>query len=173
MPGAWVSRARLHAADGAPIPTKQTSSLFRSRAAWIVIISLALYSGIEHVLLHPCLKPVAVARDRVPGRVEGVVALVVAMRVRGARAARRLDDAAHGPMREDDRVRAAEPQVVDDFLDRHDRAPGGEHRLLLHADDPLEEHVALPIGSLRVDDRDVGPNRRDRREPLAGERAFD
>jgi hypothetical protein len=37
--GAWVNRARLHAADGAPIPTKHTSSLLNARAAVIVIIS--------------------------------------------------------------------------------------------------------------------------------------
>ena len=48
-----------------------------------------------------------------------------------------------------------------------------EHRLLLHADDALEQHVAVAIGLLRVDDRDVGPMRRDGGEPLAGERAVD
>ena len=37
--GACVMRARLQAADGAPIPTKQMSSFLSARAAAIVIIS--------------------------------------------------------------------------------------------------------------------------------------
>jgi hypothetical protein len=39
MSGAWVSRATLHAAEGAPIPTKQTSELDRALAAVMVMIS--------------------------------------------------------------------------------------------------------------------------------------
>ncbi len=49
----------------------------------------------------------------------------------------------------------------------------GEHRLLLDARDPPELDVALTIGLLGVDDRDVGAQRRDRRELLAGEWAGD
>ena len=43
--GACVSRARLHAADGRPIPTKQTSSSASARAAATVIISTARTSS--------------------------------------------------------------------------------------------------------------------------------
>lgn len=39
MSGAWVSRATLHAAEGAPIQTKQTSELDRALAAVMVMIS--------------------------------------------------------------------------------------------------------------------------------------
>jgi hypothetical protein len=41
--GACVNRARLHAADGNPIPTKHTSSLPTQRAAATVISS----SGVQ------------------------------------------------------------------------------------------------------------------------------
>src|ERR1700716_3717016 len=44
MSGAWVSRARLQAADGMPMPTKQMSLLRNARAAAMVIISLALWA---------------------------------------------------------------------------------------------------------------------------------
>ena len=44
MLGAWVSRARLQAAEGIPIPTKHTSSSFSARAAVIIIISDAVWS---------------------------------------------------------------------------------------------------------------------------------
>src|SRR5262245_60038671 len=102
MSGAWVRRARFAAADGMPMPTKQTSWLRRARAAAIVIISLGLKSAIvslrgrrqaprmrgvdlraffQHVLLDPGEERVAFARDCVPGLVVGVVALVVAVRV--------------------------------------------------------------------------------------------
>ena len=59
-------------------------------------------------------------------------------------------------------------EVVDDLLDRDDRALRGEHRLLLHADDALDEHVAVAVGAQRVDDRDVRPDRRHGRQHLAG-----
>src|SRR6266702_8589192 len=39
MSGACVSRARLQATDGAPMPTKHTSSFFSTRAAATAIIS--------------------------------------------------------------------------------------------------------------------------------------
>jgi hypothetical protein len=42
MRGACVSRARLQAADGMPMPTKQMSELRNARAAAIVIISVGL-----------------------------------------------------------------------------------------------------------------------------------
>src|SRR6185295_18588711 len=43
MSGAWVRRARLHAADGAPMPTKQTSLLLSARDATMVIISVGVH----------------------------------------------------------------------------------------------------------------------------------
>src|SRR6185295_4879589 len=42
MPGACVRRARLQAADGAPMPTKHTSELLSARAATMVIISFGV-----------------------------------------------------------------------------------------------------------------------------------
>jgi hypothetical protein len=42
MSGAWVRRAMLQAADGAQMPTKQTSLAFSAREAAIVIISLGV-----------------------------------------------------------------------------------------------------------------------------------
>src|SRR4051812_45939428 len=47
IPGACVSRARLQAADGAPIPTKQMSSFLSARAAAIVIISVGDQPALE------------------------------------------------------------------------------------------------------------------------------
>src|SRR6516165_5533049 len=100
MPGAWVRCARLHAADGAPMPTKHTSSFFSARAAATVIISAALWTSVmadlalpalagmdaerfrafgQDILLHPGEEALPLARDRVPGDVIGVVAHVVAL----------------------------------------------------------------------------------------------
>src|SRR5690554_6686733 len=45
MSGACVRRATLQAAEGAPMPTKQTSSLESARAAAMVIISSGVKSG--------------------------------------------------------------------------------------------------------------------------------
>src|SRR3954463_2182037 len=129
MSGAWVRRARLQAADGMPMPTKQTSLLLRARAAAIVIISAGVWvSGmmlslgrgeppalvregfralVEHVCFHPGEKTVTVARDRVPLLVIGIVALVVALRIGGMRAAGDADHRGHGPGRQDDGVEVA------------------------------------------------------------------
>ncbi len=62
---------------------------------------------------------------------------------------------------------------VDDLLDRDERPPRRQQRLLLHAGDPPQHHVAGGVGLLGVDDRDVGVERRDGGELLAGERAHD
>ena len=43
MRGACVNRARLHAADGSPMPTKHTSSFPTHRAAATVISSSGVY----------------------------------------------------------------------------------------------------------------------------------
>src|SRR6188474_2442373 len=43
MCGACVRRAKFAAADGMPMPTKQTSSLLSARAAATVIISFGVY----------------------------------------------------------------------------------------------------------------------------------
>ena len=63
--------------------------------------------------------------------------------------------------------------VGDDLLDRHDRAGGGEHGLLLHAHQPPDLDVALAVGALGVDDRHVGVERRDGGETLTRERTLD
>src|ERR1700683_4350798 len=97
--GACVRRARLAAALGSPMPTKQVAPLRILRAAAMVIISSAVYFvsgmgdrllqtalefvkilGSEHVLLHPRLKGLALARDGVPLLVEGVIARIITLR---------------------------------------------------------------------------------------------
>src|SRR5580704_2086952 len=129
MSGAWVRRARLQAADGAPMPTKHTSVFLSAREAAIVIISVDVWLCVmvalsmpreplalggkdlgplfEHVGLHPGQESVAVARDRVPFLVIGVVALVVALRIGGVRAARYADDRVDGPRRQDHGIEVA------------------------------------------------------------------
>src|ERR671916_3390673 len=115
MSGAWVRRATLQAADGAPMPTKHTSSLDRARAAAIVIISLGVKSGIvvsqslhagseglgpygQHVVVHPSREQVAIGGDPVPLEIGGIVAVVIAVGVGGMGPARHLHDRRHGPM---------------------------------------------------------------------------
>ena len=78
----------------------------------------------------------------------------------------------HDPRRQHDRVRTG-LELVDDLFDGHDRTPRREHRLLLHADEPPQLHVALAVGLLCVDDGDVELDRPHRGERLAGERARD
>src|SRR6185295_16601118 len=117
MSGACVRRARLQAADGMPMPTKQMSLLRSAREAAITIISLAVWvmslfrrnaqargmhgerlrPFVQHVGLHPGQEAVAVAGDLVPGEIEGIVARVVAVRVGRMRAARHTGDGADRP----------------------------------------------------------------------------
>src|SRR6516165_10677523 len=90
------------------MPTKQTAPLRSCRAAVTVIISSRLYSGAlirasggdaqspqvrrvigdtEHVAIHPRGKGAAIARDLIPGAVEGVITRVVTLCVGGIGAA--------------------------------------------------------------------------------------
>src|ERR1039458_2245365 len=48
---------------------------------------------------------------------------------------------------------------------------GASAKLILHADNPLEQHVPMPVGLLRVDDGHVRPQRRHRSQLFARERA--
>ena len=176
------------------MPTKQTSSFFSARAAAIghhlvrLVVGHDVYSAAARCLraywakasgplsrtlvFIQARKRVAFARDRVPFLVEGVVARVIALRIRREGAARHLDDMADGPVRQHHRVEAAVGrQLVDDLLDRHHRALGGQHRFLLHAEHALDHHIAGLVGALGMDHRHVRPVRRDRRQLLAGERA--
>jgi hypothetical protein len=89
------------------------------------------------------------------------------------RAARHTGDGADGPARQDHRIGAALAEILDDLLDRHQRALRRQHGLLLHADDAFDQHVAGAVGLERVDHRRVRADRRHRRQPLAGERTGD
>ena len=79
-------------------------------------------------------------------------------------------DGGNRPGRQDDRVGGGAIETIDDFLDGDESAGRGEDRLLLHADDALDEHVAGAIGLLGVDDGHVRPMRGHRSQRLTGER---
>src|SRR6516165_159116 len=104
----------------------------RRRAQARAVDGERLRSLLEHVRLHPSQKAVAVAGDRVPRLIIGIVALVVAVRIGGMRAARHARDGADAPTRQDHRVGAALPEILDDLLDRHERAFRRQHHLFLH-----------------------------------------
>src|SRR4029079_10229778 len=103
MPGACVRRARLHAADGSPIPTKHTSSFPKHRAAATVINSSGVYfiscdsrgvrgegfrTAAYDMFVDPCAERLAVAGDGIPGKIERIVPLIVSVRIRRKRSAR-------------------------------------------------------------------------------------
>src|SRR5580765_5692682 len=119
------------AAASAPGSLRRAYGSYHRRDARTV---LADVGRADHMPLHPLPEAVAVAADLLPGDVEVVVAVVVAVRVGGVRAERGLCDSVDHPARDDD---AAGPQLeaVDDLLDGDERPGGGEHRLLLHAAD--------------------------------------
>ena len=118
---------------------------------------------------HPGEEALAVAADLVPGNVERIVPVVVALRVRRVRAAGRHATARDHPRRQDDGA-GTRFELRDDLLDRDQRPVGGEHGLLLHAADPPQLHVARRVGLLRVDHGHVRAERRHAASLLAGER---
>src|SRR5205807_1249581 len=126
----------------------------------------------QYVPLDPRGEAVAVAADLVPAAVERVVAVVVAVCVGRMSAARCERDGVDHPRRKHDAART-ELESLHDLLDGDDRTVGREDDLLLHADDPPKLDVAAAIRLLSVDDPDVGPVSRNRRELLARERADD
>ena len=161
-----------------------------ARAAATVIISDALYvmavTPASAALAGAFANASGAASSRVLGSTPGMCRDLARSRPRPGRtrcrarssrarttdgAARHDRDGAHRPRRQDHGVGAAPSKRVHDLLDRDDRPSRREHGFLLHADDPFDQHVALAIGFLRVDDRDVGPERRHGCELLAGERA--
>jgi hypothetical protein len=135
----------------------------------VVLVDIGCF---EDVAPHPLQERVAVPADRVPLEVEGVVAVVVVVGVRGMCPA---GGDAHGIERPGGDDDAAGPQLElrDDLLDRHDRALRCEHGFLLHAGDAPHLHVPRLIRLLRVDDADVGTERLHRRQLLTGKGAGD
>ena len=115
----------------------------------------------------------AVARDRVPGLVVLVVPLGVAGRVGGVRAVGDAGHVADAPRRARRRRagRGCNSSTISSTVTI--ARAGGEHRLLLHARQAPQLHVAAPVGLLGVDDRDVRVQRLHRHQRLAGERAGD
>src|SRR5690606_2419665 len=145
MSGACVSRATLQAADGAPMPTKQTSSFDSARAAAMVIISSAVNSAMEKllhpfreylgphlhdILVHPGEEAVAVGGNPVPLEITPIVAAVVPVRIARMGAARHLGDRGHRPVRQDAGIGMHPGEIVDDLLDRHHGALCREHGFL-------------------------------------------
>src|SRR5512139_3920833 len=91
--GAWVSRARLHARLGRPIPTNTTSPSRSSRAAVATIISLGEYSvAIGDFTAHrrPCRQPLDQRRlsPQVLGAIGDAVDPVVEVRLQPRRVSR-------------------------------------------------------------------------------------
>src|SRR5262245_66013359 len=113
------------------------ASSLRRRAQPRAVDGESLRSLLEYVRLHPSQKAVAVARDRVPRLIIGIVALVVAVRIGGMRAARHARDGAHAPTRQDHRVGAELPEIIDDILARHERAFRSQHSFFLLYDAAL------------------------------------
>src|SRR6266566_3142208 len=112
MSGACVSRARLQATDGAPMPTKHTSSFFNTRAAATAIISAVEYS----------------------------IGLLQTPRLANC-SARCLDDSVDCPIWQDCSIRAWNAQVIYNLLHGHEHTGRRERSLLLNPDDPLDQHV--------------------------------
>src|ERR1700735_1444802 len=106
----------------------------------------------ENVDLHPRSEGLAVARDGVPLAIEGIVTLVVVVRVAGGRATGYVRHGRDRPAREHDAARTRH-EPVDDLLDGHDDLLRGERGFFLYAGETPELHVATTVGLLGVDDR--------------------
>src|SRR5882724_9565517 len=180
--GACISRARLQATDGVPIPTKQISSSASARAAATAIISVVEYSIIafsasrhgwtmagQNVFLHPLQETLPTARDRVPGIVEGVVAPIITMRVGWASTTGRRGNGADGPVWQNGRVGARRAKIIDYLFDRNQRPFRRQHHLLLHTRDAFDKHVAGLVGTLRMNNSQVGSDCRHSGQLLTAE----
>ncbi len=103
----------------------------------------------------PCVEGLAFARNLVPTDVEGVGAGIVTMRIGREGAPRHMPDGGSPPLRSTTVIGGG----VVEFRRRSPRplrsSAWREHRFLLHADDALDQDVALAVGALGMDDRDV------------------
>src|SRR3712207_947519 len=113
------------------------TTLFRSPLLPDALQVAAEVLGAHDVALHPLLEALAVAAYLVPGLVEDVVTVVVAVGVGGVGAAGYDRYGVHSNRGQHylERVRL---EVLHDLLDRDYHAPCTEHGLLLDAGDPPE-----------------------------------
>src|SRR5690606_14535922 len=110
--------------------------------------------------------------NRVPGLIEAVVALVIAISVGRMCATRYQADGGQRPGWQHAGIHRR-LQVIDNFLNGDDAALGCQSRLLLYTKNPGDQHVALAVGLLRVDHGDVRTHAWHCRQLLAGEGAVD
>src|SRR5579859_4313131 len=97
-------------------------------------------------LVEPRPEPRIIARHLIPGDVEIVVAIVVALRVRRVRAPRLAHDSIDDEAGDERPVRVgAHDRRLDDLFDDHDDALRGERRFLLYAVQAPDLRVAIGV----------------------------
>ncbi len=119
--------------------------------------------------VQPRVQACRVAADGIPVAVERVVAVVVALGERRMRPVRLDADGGDRHAGEQGAIRVGADDVpVHQLLDHDDDPLGGEGRLALDPDQAPDLDVALGVGALGVDDRDVGVERRNDRDLVVG-----
>src|SRR5207247_649144 len=109
-----------------------------------------------HELVEVVRELVGVARDALPGDVEIVVAVVVALRVGWVRPPRLYHHRAHDDTRNHGAVGiGADDLLIHQLFHDDDHALRGEGGFLLHADEAPHLGVARSVGALPVHDRDA------------------
>src|SRR4030095_13951237 len=104
----------------------------------------------------------------VPGQVRFVVAVVVALNIGRVRAVRLMYDGIDDqPGNQGTIGIGTDHRFIDDLLHYDDDVLGGKRYFLLHAEQTPQLRVPLRIGALRVEDGDIGIERRYHRD-LAG-----
>src|SRR5919204_6875805 len=126
--GAWVLRARFAAVLGRPMPTNNVTPSRSARAAATVMKSSGVNCPID-LLVQPLLEPFPISGNGIPRAVGLVVAVVVALRIRGMGATRRLRHAGDRPVRQHDRARYR-LELLHALLDGHQGPLRCQHRLL-------------------------------------------
>jgi len=124
----------------------------------------------EHVALHPRREGATVTRDLIPCEVEGVIARVIPLGVGGIGTARHDARGGDHPRGENERIHVG-LQCLDLFLHRDEQLARRQRRLFRRPDDAADEHVAAGIDLLRVQDRDIGSERRNECKRGVRERA--
>ena len=121
------------------------------------------------MFINPIKENLAVAGNGVPSFVERVVTLVVAVRIGRLRSEGHAGDGGYHPGGENAGIRRS-TQFIHDLLHGRDHLLRRQRRFLLHANNPVNQHIAPAVGFLRVHDRNVRLQCRSRRKRLARER---
>src|SRR5262245_56827921 len=127
--------------------------------------------SLQDVFFHPLNETIAITSNRIPFTIERAVAAIRSVDIGRPCNAGSVDNGRDDPGWNHDSARYG-LKPVDYFFNGDDDTLRRKHCLLLNTDDTPQLNIALFVGALRMNNRDIRLDGTNGRDLFAGERTF-